>query len=183
MPTPAPHHELSPPCKGGVRGGGQGSSNHLVDERRGGGQGSSNHLVDERRGGGQGSSNHLVDERRGGGQGSSNHLVDERQGGRQGPRNHLVVERRGGRQGFAARQQSKIEKCDGRPPARSTFAPRKLGDDRFNPVPTNRPVESRVRLQSRRSLRDRTSRAPPPRTTSDFAAFVGGANDDNSRSA
>ena len=49
-----------PPLQRGGRGGGQGSSNHLVVERRGGGQGSSNHLVVERRGAGQGSSNHFV---------------------------------------------------------------------------------------------------------------------------
>jgi hypothetical protein len=57
--------QLSPPCKGGVWGGGQGSSNHFVLERRGGGQGSSNHFVLERRGGGQGSSNDFDDERPG----------------------------------------------------------------------------------------------------------------------
>jgi prepilin-type processing-associated H-X9-DG protein len=54
---------LSPPCKGGVRGGRQGSTNHLAVERRGSGQGSTNQLAVERPAGGKGSTNHLGAER------------------------------------------------------------------------------------------------------------------------
>jgi hypothetical protein len=52
-----------PTLQRGGRGGGQGSSSHLVVERRRDGQGSSSHLVVERPSGAQGLSNHLDGDR------------------------------------------------------------------------------------------------------------------------
>jgi hypothetical protein len=81
---------LSPPCKGGVWGGGQGATEYFHDERRGGGQGATEYFHDERRGGGQGATEYFHDERRGGGQGATEYFHDERRGGGQRSSNCLV---------------------------------------------------------------------------------------------